>query len=58
MNNSNKKISIMDRIKTNIANVFAGLLILQAEQGVKTSFFLIVSEAEFPIEMMRDDAAE
>jgi len=48
----------MDRIKTNIANVFAGLLILQAEQGVKTSFFLIVSEAEFPIEMMRDDAAE
>jgi len=56
MNNTNEKDSMMSKIKTKTAEMLANVLIRQADEGAKESIMLIISEPQFPIELMREDA--
>ena len=46
----------MNNMKAKISEVLADLLIKQAESGIKHSPAPIISEAEFPVELMMEDA--
>jgi len=46
----------MERAKMKAAEILSDALIYQGEQGVKFSFFIGVSEAETPIELLLEDA--
>ena len=52
----NTASSVMGHIKDKSAQIVSNALIAQGEQGVKFSSFIIVSEADIPIELMQADS--
>jgi hypothetical protein len=52
----NEKTSLTSRLVSKTAEMFSDALIHQADQGVKFSGLVFISEAEFPVDLMREDA--
>jgi len=48
---------MLGKAKVKVAEIISDVLIFQAEQGVKFSPIPLVSEAKFPVELMKDDAS-
>ena len=56
MGDMNKNVSFASKMKTKVAELASKALILQAEEGIKFSIFIVISEARVPIELMKEDA--
>jgi hypothetical protein len=54
----NDRISMADRIKGKAVDVISNVLVRQAEIGTRESHLLFISEVDFPVELMREDAKE
>ena len=55
MNNMNESVTMMDRVKTKMAEVAANALIKQADMGTRTSGAFFTSEPVFPIELLKEN---
>ena len=53
MKNMNE-YSTVERIKTKVSTVLSKALIFQAEQGLKHSGFVIISESKLPVELLNE----
>jgi len=56
MNNMNEKMPLTQRIKSKAAELVSDVLIQQADQGVKFSTLYAWSEAQVPVELLKEDA--
>lgn len=52
MNSMSKSSSFMSWIKGKIAGIISSVLIKQAEEGVKFSWFILISESKIPDELL------
>jgi hypothetical protein len=52
----NERTTMLGRVKGKMAEIASDVLIRQAEDGIKVSMIFIISEAKFPIELMKADA--
>ena len=55
MNNLNSSASIFTAITEKVARLLTNALIRHADESVKFSFLLVISEAKFPVELMLED---
>lgn len=57
MNSMNEMAKALNNVKDKAAAIISDVLILQAEQGIKHSWIPNVSEPDFAVDLMKEDAS-
>lgn len=57
MSSTNERTTMLGKVKDRIAEAISNVLILQAEHGIKHSAVPTVSEPNFLVELMKEDAS-